>query len=119
MSLVPGSIEVVPRSLKKGLIVSKFMQRVSAKRGGRLPGLIAVFGAEEADDGMTTAVFNALRDAPSQAELRRLKTFTIAVGKRGESSAQFYLNDIADVEKVLNTLNAQVDVLPTDEMDMS
>ena len=104
MSLVPGSIEVVPRALKKGLIVSKFLQRIVAMRGGRLPGMITVLGAEETDDGMTQSVFNMVRDSPSQAELRRLKTFTIAVGKR-ESSAQFYLNDISDVERLLNSFN--------------
>ena len=100
---MPGSIEVVPRTLRKGLVVSECLRRVVAMRGGKLPGLVTVFGAEEqgVDDGTTQAVYDALRDAPVVSELHKTHTYNIAVGRERASSAQFYVNNIGCVERVL------------------
>ena len=87
------------------MIVSKLLQKIVAMRAGRLPGMVTVMGAEEADDGMTQAVLDAVRDSPVQGELDRMKAFTVAVGKR-DSTSQFYINDIKDVENLLNTINS-------------
>ena len=51
-SLIPGSIEVVPKTLKKGNIVTLLLNRIIACRGGRLPAMITVMGDEAVDDGM-------------------------------------------------------------------
>lgn len=75
------------------MIVNKLLHKVISMRGGRLPGMVTVMGAEEADDGMTQAVLDVIRETPVQGELRRMKAFTIAVGKR-DSTSQFYINDI-------------------------
>lgn len=51
-SLVPGSIEVVPKNLIKGKIVSMLLNKVVEMRAGRVPDMITVMSADEADDGM-------------------------------------------------------------------
>eukprot|EP01040_Poterioochromonas_malhamensis_P001718 gene1718-1823_t len=102
-TLIPGSIEVVPRTLKKGNVVSILLDRVVACRGGRLPAMVTVIGDEEVDDGMFEAVYDHIAKSPPSAQLRRMKTFAITVGKR-YSPANYYVNDVADVEAILQLL---------------
>eukprot|EP01039_Chlorochromonas_danica_P010042 gene10042-11113_t len=106
-SLIPGSIEVVPRTLHKGQIVRSVLEKVLTVRAGKLPGLVTLFSGEESDDGMTNAVYRFFGDAPqvAQSELRHLKVFTATVGKR-EAASQYYLNDVTDVENLLAGLVA-------------
>jgi hydroxymethylpyrimidine pyrophosphatase-like HAD family hydrolase len=93
-TLIPGSIEVVPRTLKKGNIVTLLLKKIIACRGGRLPAMITVMGDQEIDDGMFEAVFNSIAKSPPSAQLRKTKTFCISVGKR-YSPANYYVNDVA------------------------
>jgi len=41
---ITGSIEVVPRSLHKGLFIHQLLQKVMNIRGGRLPGFVLLIG---------------------------------------------------------------------------
>lgn len=105
-SLIPGSIEVVPRTLHKGLIVTKALERIMLARAGKLPGLLMVVTGEENDDGMTQAALGIIRDVPSQSDFHKIKIFTVTVSKR-ESPSQFYVNDVNDVENLLKALLQQ------------
>jgi hypothetical protein len=102
-SLIQGSIEVVPRTLHKGLLVRPLLEKVCAMRGGRLPGLLCVVGDEESDDKMINVVYDILSRAPANADVRRCKAFTVSVAKR-LCPAQFYVNDVEDVEEILQAL---------------
>lgn len=84
----------MPRTLKKGNVVSILLDRVVACRGGRLPAMVTVIGDEEVDDGMFEAVYDHIAQSPPSAQLRRMKTFAITVGKR-YSPANYYVNDVA------------------------
>lgn len=83
--------------------MSKVFDRVLSIRAGRLPGMILVLGAEETDAGMFTAVYDLIGRSYPPAELRKLQTFTISVGKR-DTRAQFYVNDVKNVEDMLCSL---------------
>jgi hypothetical protein len=56
-SLIPGSIEIVPSTLKKGNVVSLLLNYIIACRAGRLPAMVAIMGDEEVDDGMFEVCF--------------------------------------------------------------
>ncbi|RYZ14043.1 MAG: hypothetical protein EOO70_08030, partial [Myxococcaceae bacterium] len=68
-SLIPGSIEVIPRTLDKGALVRKVLQRALEQRAGKLPGLIAVVGGDDPDEAMTQAVLDEVAVAPVSAGL--------------------------------------------------
>lgn len=51
-SQIQGSIEIVPRMLDKGIMVKKFMERVVARRAGKLPAFATVIGDSTVDDDM-------------------------------------------------------------------
>mmetsp|Transcript_30642 Transcript_30642/g.51813 ORF Transcript_30642/g.51813 Transcript_30642/m.51813 type:complete len:1299 (+) Transcript_30642:113-4009(+) len=102
-SLIQGSIEVVPRTLQKGFLVKPLLERVQKMRGGKLPGFLMVVGDEEADDVMVEMAYDVLSHAAPDADMRRCKTFTVSVGKRS-CPAQFYVNGVSDVERLLVTL---------------
>jgi trehalose 6-phosphate synthase/phosphatase len=102
-SLISGSIEVVPRTLNKGLLVSAVLNKVLGLRAGKAPGLVVVMSGEESDDGMMQAAYQAMGAARSQHPTQAAKVFTLTVGKR-ESPAQYYVNDVNDVEALLRPL---------------
>lgn len=52
VSLIQGSLEVVPRSLHKGMLVRSMLRRITRRRGGRLPAFAVLMGDEESDDKM-------------------------------------------------------------------
>jgi hypothetical protein len=93
ISLIPGSIEVVPKMLDKNQVMMKVFERVLLKRAGRLPGLVIVMGGDETDTCMFSAAYDLIAQAPPQGQLQRSKCFTVSVGKR-ETSAQYYVNDV-------------------------
>lgn len=92
---------MVPRTLNKGLIVKRVLDRAVEVRGGKAPRLVALVSGEENDDGMTQAVMDMLKGFPS--DLERMKVFTVTVGKR-ESPSQYYVDDVLDVENLLKNL---------------
>ncbi len=111
-TLIPGSLEIVPMTLQKvslsrtqltfvhiaffviqGNIVTVMLSKILACRADRLPSLITVIGDEAVDDGMFTAVYDLIAQAPPQALLRQLKVFTVTVGKK-QSPANYYLNEV-------------------------
>ncbi|KAJ1440890.1 hypothetical protein B484DRAFT_391004 [Ochromonadaceae sp. CCMP2298] len=110
-SLIQGSIEVVPRTLHKGLLVRPLLEKVCQMRGGRLPGLLCVVGDEESDDKMINVVYDVLSNAPANADVRRCKAFTVTVARR-VCPAQFYVNDVEDVEELLASLAASDTTIP-------
>jgi trehalose-6-phosphatase len=58
-TLIPGSIEIVPTTLKKGNVVSLLLNYILACRAGRLPAMLTIIGDEDVDDGMFE-VFSSL-----------------------------------------------------------
>ena len=48
-SLIQGSLEVVPRTLHKGLLIEPLLKRIE---GGRLAGFVLMMGDEESDHKM-------------------------------------------------------------------
>ena len=105
------------------------LEKVLARRGGRLPGFLLVVGDEQSDDKMvevglytqlqllvvdvtadinfvlflSQVVYKVLGSVPPSAAIRSCKVFTTCVGKR-TCPAQFYVNDVEDVEALLSRL---------------
>lgn len=50
--LLPGSLDIVPRTFDKGVIVTEFLRRISSIRAGKLPSFILVAGNEPNDNKM-------------------------------------------------------------------
>jgi trehalose 6-phosphate synthase/phosphatase len=50
--LLPGSLDIVPRTFHKGVIISEFLRRISSIRAGKLPSFILVAGNEPNDNKM-------------------------------------------------------------------
>jgi trehalose 6-phosphate synthase/phosphatase len=51
-SQIQGSIEIVPKALHKGLVAKMFLERVVARRAGKLPQFALVIGDSSVDDYM-------------------------------------------------------------------
>lgn len=50
--MAQGSLEIVPRSLRKGRVVENFLRRILSKRGGRWPTFCLVAGNDVLDEDM-------------------------------------------------------------------
>jgi trehalose 6-phosphate synthase/phosphatase len=50
--LLPGSLDIVPRTFDKGVIISEFLHRIRTIRAGKLPSFILVAGNEPNDNKM-------------------------------------------------------------------
>jgi len=103
VSHIQGSIEVVPSQLNKGVLVRHFLRRLITKRATRLPIFACVIGDEVSDDIMFDALFDVVSETGCPARLTDLRTFTVCVGRR-ETPADFYVNDVTDVEHLLTKL---------------
>eukprot|EP00595_Chromulina_sp_UTEXLB2642_P002684 CAMPEP_0196762724 /NCGR_PEP_ID=MMETSP1095-20130614/2653_1 /TAXON_ID=96789 ORGANISM="Chromulina nebulosa, Strain UTEXLB2642" /NCGR_SAMPLE_ID=MMETSP1095 /ASSEMBLY_ACC=CAM_ASM_000446 /LENGTH=1168 /DNA_ID=CAMNT_0042114379 /DNA_START=78 /DNA_END=3584 /DNA_ORIENTATION=- len=104
MSMIQGSIEVVPKQLHKGVITSLFLNRIQQKRANRLPAFALVIGDEVSDDFMHDSLYNHIASSLPGAGLRNFEGFTVTVGKRDGSPALYYTNDVTDVENLLVAL---------------
>jgi hypothetical protein len=62
-------------------------------RAGRLPAMITVVGDEKIDFQMMDVIYETIASYPLATDLKRMKTFTIVVGKK-EAPAQFYVNNV-------------------------
>lgn len=102
-SLIQGSIEVVPKLLHKGQLVKILLEKVCSRRGGRMPGFLLVMGDEIADDKMIEAVHEVISQAGPASGATKCHTYTVTVDKR-DSPAQFYVNDVQDVERIVSQL---------------
>eukprot|EP01038_Epipyxis_sp_PR26KG_P011996 gene11996-16059_t len=103
VSLIQGSIEVVPKSLDKGIMVKSLLSKVVEKRGGKLPLVSVIIGDEESDDKMFEALYDFIAASDPRADVKRMNAFTICVGKR-KTPARFFVNDVKDVESLLSSL---------------
>jgi trehalose 6-phosphate synthase/phosphatase len=52
IALLPGSLDIVPRTFNKGIIISEFLRRIRSIRAGKLPSFILVAGNEPNDNNM-------------------------------------------------------------------
>eukprot|EP01035_Chromulina_nebulosa_P021287 gene21287-27581_t len=104
MSMIQGSIEVVPKQLHKGVITSLFLNRIQQKRANRLPAFALVIGDEVSDDFMHDSLYNHIASSLPGAGLRNFEGFTVTVGKRDGSPALYYTNDVKNVENLLVAL---------------
>lgn len=113
-SMIQGSIEVVPRQLHKGVMVRKLMERLNAKRAGKMPAFVMIMGDEESDDMMYEELYQIIGASAPAAHGTDMKAFTINVGKR-VTPAKLYMNDVQDVECLLDALASSAftsDILP-------
>ena len=60
-------------------------------------------GDEHSDDIMFEAMIDTIADSHCPARLRDLRTFTVCVGRR-ETPADYYINEVKDVEHLLTKL---------------
>ena len=84
-------------------MVRHFLRRLISKRARRLPIFACVIGDEASDDIMFDALFDVIGENACPARLTDLRTFTVCVGRR-ETPADFYVNDVTDVEHLLAKL---------------
>jgi len=104
-SLIQGSIEVVPKGLHKGVIAKAFLERVLEFRGGKLPLFTCVIGDEPSDDKLFEAFYDIFGSTKAGNGGEKMDAYTITVGSR-LCPAEYYSNDVADVESILTQLAA-------------
>jgi trehalose-6-phosphate synthase/trehalose-6-phosphatase len=94
-SLIPGSIEVVPRTLNRSLILRQIYRRIQDQRGGKLPHMLVVMSAEgDSDAGLFDATYEWLQKGVSvTGHLGQCQCITVSVGKK-DKSARFFLRDV-------------------------
>ena len=93
-SLIPGSIEVVPRTLNKSMILRQVYARIGAQRAGKLPHLLVVMGAEgDSDAGLFDATHEWLQNVSVMGQLGQCQCVTVSVGKK-DKRARFFLRDV-------------------------
>ena len=102
-SQIQGSIEVVPRSLHKGIIVKSLFDQVMTHRANKLPQFVCIIGDEESDDKMFEAFYDVLSRSGAGRGTEQTRAFTVCVGKR-ETPADWFANDVNDVEMLLTQL---------------
>jgi trehalose-phosphatase len=100
---IQGSVEVVPKKLNKGVLVTTLLERVLAKRAGRLPAMCLIMGDDRADDNMFEAGYNVYSQMNSSSGLHSSKLMTVCVGEK-ETNANLYAQDVKHVENILQAL---------------
>eukprot|EP00752_Nemacystus_decipiens_P011628 g10323.t1 len=106
-----GSLEVVPKRLHKGVVVSTIL-RTQRERRGSNPDFVFCVGDDASDEQMFSAVYSFLaqaeeqagsNDEVAQAEMDNIRLYTCMVGKK-PTHANFYVNDVAEVEQTLSRM---------------
>jgi trehalose-phosphatase len=100
---IQGSIEVVPKKLNKGVLVTALMQRLLAKRAGRLPEMCMIMGDDRTDENMFGAGYDFYAQMEASSGLNGSKLMTVCVGEK-ETTANLYVQDVKHVEDILYTL---------------
>lgn len=110
--LLPGSLDIVPRTFDKGVIISEFLRRISSIRAGKLPSFILVAGNEPNDNKMFDAVYNTISKSRPQDSVDNCSTFSIHVGKTEDHTADTYVPSVEDLEHLLISLADSPTTIP-------
>lgn len=102
--ILPGSLDIVPRTFHKGVIISEFLRRISHIRACKLPSFIMIAGNEPNDNNMFDAVYNTIAKSRPQDSIDTCSTFSIHVGKTDDHTAGTYVPSVEDLEHILTTL---------------
>ncbi|CAM9322431.1 unnamed protein product [Pylaiella littoralis] len=106
-----GSLEVVPKRLHKGVVVSTIL-RTQRERCARNPDFVFCLGDDASDEQMFSAVYSFLaqaeeqsgsNDEVAQAEMDNIRLYTCMVGKK-PTHANFYVNEVSEVEQTLTRM---------------
>ncbi|CBJ31301.1 Trehalose 6-phosphate synthase, family GT20 / Trehalose 6-phosphate phosphatase [Ectocarpus siliculosus] len=106
-----GSLEVVPKRLHKGVVVSTIL-RTQKERRGCNPDFVFCVGDDASDEQMFSAVYSFLaqagdqtgsNDEMTQAEMDNIRLYTCMVGKK-PTHANFYVNDPSEVAQTLSRM---------------
>mmetsp|Transcript_2621 Transcript_2621/g.2601 ORF Transcript_2621/g.2601 Transcript_2621/m.2601 type:complete len:1079 (+) Transcript_2621:113-3349(+) len=102
--ILPGSLDIVPRTFHKGVIISEFLRRISSIRAGKLPSFVMIAGNEPNDNNMFDAVYNTISKSRPQDSIDTCSTFSIHVGKTDDHTAGTYVPSVEDLEHILTAL---------------
>jgi trehalose 6-phosphate synthase/phosphatase len=113
VSHITGVIEIVPRGLHKGVMVTEVMRRVVHMRGGRYPQFLSVFGNDKNDDMMYCTASKLIGEAASgggakedatvgsESAVKDMVAFSVNVGCR-PSPAELYVSNGQVMSNVYN-----------------
>ena len=85
-------------------MVKTLLERVQARRGGRLPSFMCVFGDGPEDDILFETVKGVLSDAPVYSMLCELKLFTCCSPTARKSPAQYFVQDEKGIASLLQKM---------------
>ena len=114
-----GRVEVVPRLMHKGKIVTEFLKKITTQRAGKLPSFVLVAGADSSESDIFDAVYKQISDCRPQDGIETCAAFSVHVGSAINCSAGAFVPSEDDVEELLVTLaNSDSTVKPANSCNM-
>jgi trehalose-phosphatase len=104
ISAQKGSVEVIPRVMHKGKLVTEFMQKITSQRAGKLPSFILVAGSNPADSDIFDAVYDQISECRPQDGIETCAAFSVHVGSVDNYSAGAFVPGVEDMEDLLVAL---------------
>lgn len=99
---IDGFLQVIPRGLHKGVLVKSVLSSIMARRGGQFPCFLLIVG----DNNMSAAYLEAFSLAGAAQSGTQHTAYTACVGKRDDTAAEYYLEDVQQMETLLRLLTA-------------
>mmetsp|Transcript_7739 Transcript_7739/g.11490 ORF Transcript_7739/g.11490 Transcript_7739/m.11490 type:complete len:1082 (+) Transcript_7739:42-3287(+) len=101
---LPASLEIVPRIVHKGVIVTEYLRRIAAIRASKLPSFVLVAGNEPNDNKMFDAVYGEISKSRPQDGIDTCAAFSVHIGKSDDHTAGTYLPSVEEMKDLLTTL---------------
>ena len=101
-----GHVEVLPRNMHKGKVVTEFLQKITKQRAGKLPSFILVAGADPADSEIFDSVYQQIAECRPQDGIETCAAFSVHVGAVDNYSAGAFVPAVEDMQELLVALAA-------------
>mmetsp|Transcript_2410 Transcript_2410/g.4333 ORF Transcript_2410/g.4333 Transcript_2410/m.4333 type:complete len:1177 (+) Transcript_2410:176-3706(+) len=101
-----GHVEVIPRVMHKGKVVTEFLKKITGQRAGKLPSFVLVAGADPGDSDIFDSVYNQISECRPQDGIETCAAFSVHVGSVDNYSAGAFVPGVDDMQELLVALAA-------------
>lgn len=101
-----GHVEVLPRVMHKGKVVTEFLQKITTQRASKLPSFVLVAGADPADSDIFDSVYSQIAECRPQDGIETCAAFSVHVGAVDNYSAGAFVPAVDDMQELLVALAA-------------
>jgi trehalose-phosphatase len=101
-----GNVEVLPRVMHKGKVVTEFLQKITEQRAGKLPSFVLVAGSDPADSDIFDSVYQQISECRPQDGIETCAAFSVHVGSVDNYSAGAFVPAVEDMQELLVALAA-------------